>query len=191
VRRVARRVEEDQRVLPEVQPVSVVHRHQPIRMDAPHRAEDVRLLRAEGLARAGHELRRIGEVFEAPGVHIHLGPRHFREQKAGAAGVVQVDVRHNQCVDVRGLQAKRAHGIQDATRVPRGPRLDDGLAVVVDQVDRAEPLLLEHLDVRQVGFRVEGQALEGHRPDDCHPRHVLSRRKRARRNGRQQVTALA
>src|SRR5436309_14862500 len=101
-------------MLPEVQAVSYVHRYEPIRLDGPHRAEDVRLLRPEGLASAGHEFRGVDEVLETSWVHVHLGPRHFREQKSGSAGVVQMDMGNDECVDVRRPQSKRADGFQDA-----------------------------------------------------------------------------
>src|SRR5881396_3318405 len=43
---------------------------------------------------------------DMPRVHVHLGPRHFREQKSGSAGVVQMDMGNDECVDVRRLQSK-------------------------------------------------------------------------------------
>src|SRR3989442_135917 len=170
--RVTRGIEEDQSVLPEFEALLILHRDESVRRNRTHRAEDMRLLGAERLPRARDEPRRVDEMLETSFVDVHLGLRHFRDQESRSAGMVQVDVRNHHHIDVRGSQAERPHRFEDSFRIPGRSRLDDRLALVVDQVHRTESFLLEHADVCEVGFRVERKPLERHPSRDCRLRHV-------------------
>src|SRR2546427_8079593 len=163
VRRVSRRVEEDERMLPEVESIAVLDGDQTVGGDRLHGPEDLRLGRPERRPRAGDESGRIDEMLVAPLVDVDSRGAHGVEQEAGSPGMIQVNVRHHDRVNLLRPQSERVDRLEDPFRVPRRPRLDDRLSLVVDQVHGPEGALAEHLNVGQVGLRVERERLKGHR----------------------------
>ena len=87
-------------------------------------------------------------------VDVDFGFGHGFEEESGSPGVIQVNVGHDDGPDVVWPQAERTDRFEDSLRVPRGPRLDDYLLLVVDQVDRPKGPLAEHADVGEVGLRI-------------------------------------
>jgi hypothetical protein len=94
VRGVARREVDQELAAPEIDPVAVGERAQPVarhRIDGAEEGSHLRLAVQAGRAR--DELRRLGEVRRAALVHVHVREGEAFAQAADPAGMVEVDVR--------------------------------------------------------------------------------------------------
>src|SRR2546428_1699369 len=163
VRRMPRRIEEDEGMLPELESITVFDGDQPVDGNRLHRPEHLRFGRPERLSRTRDESRGVDEMLVAPLVDVDLRGSHGVDQEPGSSGMIEVNVGHHDGIDLLGPETERVHRLEDSFRVPRGARLDDRLSLVVDQVDGPEGRLAEHADVGQVGLRVERKRLKGHR----------------------------
>src|SRR3989442_12846098 len=149
-------------MLPEVESIAVFHWDKPVPGDRFHRAEDFGFLRPERLPRTRDESRRIDEMLVAALVDVDFGSRHGFEQEPSSARVIEVDVRDDEGIDVARPKSEPPDRFKDPFRVPRCPCLDNGLVDVVDEVDRPEGLLAEHVDVGKVCLCIERERLKCH-----------------------------
>ena len=83
---------------------------------------------------AGHQPGRVGQVPGAALVHDDLRARVHRGDVAGAARVVQVDVRHHHRGQVGRAEAERGQRVADHRRRRGGARLHQARPVAADQV---------------------------------------------------------
>ena len=136
----AGRVQELERPAGELEPLAIAR-------DEDARGVDRRDLAVEpavaGLAvdtdRRRDQHRGIDEVRGAARMQHGLSPRQFAQQRAGAAGVVEVDVGQEQPVDRVTLDAESLERGEHVRRRQRGATVDDrGPAAVRDHVDRVE-----------------------------------------------------
>ena len=93
---------------------------------------------------AGHEPARVGQVPRAPLVHDDLRPRVHRRDVAGAARVVEVDVRDHDGGEVPGADPEPGQGVADHRGGRRGPGLHQARPVAADQVARRDPVVPGH-----------------------------------------------
>jgi hypothetical protein len=92
----------------------------------------------------GHELARVGEMPCSPLVHHDLGRREHRGDVAGAARVIEMDVRDHHGGEVAGADPERSQRVTDHRRGRRGPRFHQARPVAPDQVAGRDPLVPRH-----------------------------------------------
>src|SRR5256712_2687116 len=88
MRRMPRRVEEDERMLPEVESIAVFDGDQPVDGNRLHRPEHLRLGRPERLSRTRDESRGVDEMLVAPIVDVDLRGSHGVDQEPGSSGMI-------------------------------------------------------------------------------------------------------
>jgi hypothetical protein len=93
---------------------------------------------------AGHKPARIGEMPCAPLVDDDLRLWVQRRDVAGAAGVVEVDVRHHDGGEIPGADPEPGQGVADDRGRRRGPGLHQARPVAADQVARGDPVVPGH-----------------------------------------------
>ena len=102
------------------------------------------------------QLRRIDQVRRAAFVHVHRRVRAFGDERAGGAGMVEVDVREQDRAHVGEREAARRQRRDEAPAASSRPRVDEGHALwAMQQHGRDDPALAEKLEIEIVHARSE------------------------------------
>jgi hypothetical protein len=138
---VARRVEERQRPLREVDHLAVGALHHPLSVHRNHRAVGaLHLGFAVDCPGAGKQQRRIDQVSGAARVHHHPRRRQRGHQRTGTAGVVEVHMRRNHPVHRVAWHAGGIERRQQPRHRVAGTGVDEGCSALLDDQVRGVEL---------------------------------------------------
>ncbi len=160
----------------EIDGSGVLQGHDAVGGDGREHAEEMVERVAVDQPSASHEPARVGEMPCASLMDDDLSPRIQGRDVAGAAGVVEVDVRHHHGGEILGGDPELGQGVAYHRGRRRGPGLHQARPVAADQVSRRDPVVprhpgidLEHLMAQRRNVFVHRVIVADGRPQSAGP----------------------